>query len=385
MSITVAITTVLIASITGYGIAKFKFRGRNLVFMMIMATMMIPFEAIMIPLYMVATSLRMQDSYAGLIVPFLVSAFGVFQMRQYLTTFPSEYLDASRVDGLGEFGIFWRIVFPNCAPVIATLGILSFRGQWDNLLWPLLVTQSEKMKTIPLYISKFAEEKLTDEGAMIFQSISSVVRLYMNHVKVESMKQPLAYDLYIFDMGKVVIRDIEVIDKIAFHYGFDLEQLLIDYDHYVFPLMDGTIDSKLYWSHVAHQFNIHVEGDPLTEFFNPVWNDPVVGILERLRSVGKRVVCGSNTYAPHWEWLRERGFLEVFDKTYASHEMGISKPSPQFFSKILESEGVGPDKTLFIDDYEENIITAKNMGMDAIRYAFDNVLIEFFSDLRENP
>lgn len=109
----------------------------------------------------------MINTYAGMIVPFLVSAFGVFQMRQYLLTFPSEYLDAARVDGLGEFRLFWSIVFPNCTPVIATLGILSFRNQWDNLLWPLLVAQSEKMKTIPLYITKFSEEKLTDEGAMM--------------------------------------------------------------------------------------------------------------------------------------------------------------------------------------------------------------------------
>lgn len=163
----VSLTTVIIASITGYGLAKFKFKGRNFVFMMIMATMMIPFEAIMIPLYMVATSLRIQNTYMGLILPFLVSAFGVFQMRQYLLTFPTEFLDAARVDGMGELGIFTKIVFPNCTPVIATLAILSFRGQWDNLLWPLLVVQSEKMKTIPLYISKFSEEKLTDEGAMM--------------------------------------------------------------------------------------------------------------------------------------------------------------------------------------------------------------------------
>ncbi len=179
VSITVAVTTVLIASITGYGIAKFNFKGRTLIFMMIMATMMIPFEAIMIPLYMVATSLKMQDSYAGLIIPFLVSAFGVFQMRQYLTTFPSEYLDAARVDGMGEFKIFWSIVFPNCAPVIATLSILSFRGQWDNLLWPLLVTQSEKMKTVPLYISKFAEEKLTDEGAMMAVAVLASIPMFL--------------------------------------------------------------------------------------------------------------------------------------------------------------------------------------------------------------
>jgi len=163
----VAITTVFLASLTGYGLAKFNFKGRYFVFMMFMATMMIPFEAIMIPLYMVARSLRINNSYVGLILPFLVSAFGIFQMRQYLVTFPSEFMDAARVDGISEPGIFWRIVFPNCKPVIATLGILSFRGQWDNLLWPLLVIQSEKMKTIPLYISKFSEEKMTDEGAMM--------------------------------------------------------------------------------------------------------------------------------------------------------------------------------------------------------------------------
>ncbi len=179
VSLTVAVTTVLIASITGYGLAKFAFRGRHLIFMLIMATMMIPFEAIMIPLYMVATSMHLQNSYAGLILPFLVSAFGVFQMRQYLTTFPSEFLDAARVDGMGEFKIFWSIVFPNCAPVVATLSILSFRAQWDNLLWPLLVTQSETMKTVPLYISKFAEEKMTDEGAMMAVAVLASIPMFV--------------------------------------------------------------------------------------------------------------------------------------------------------------------------------------------------------------
>ena len=147
VSTAVAISTVLIASLTGYGLAKFRFRGRNTVFMMIMATMMIPFEAIMIPLYMVVMALRIQNSYIGLILPFLVSAFGVFQMKQFLTTFPTEFLDAARVDGMGEFGIYWRIVLPNCKPVIATLAILSFRSVGQ----PLVATvgqPGDKMKTI---------------------------------------------------------------------------------------------------------------------------------------------------------------------------------------------------------------------------------------------
>lgn len=179
VSSSVAVSTVLLASLTGYGLAKFKFKGRNTVFMMIMATMMIPFEAIMIPLYMVVMVLHIQNSYIGLILPFLVSAFGIFQMKQYLTTFPTEFLDAARVDGMGEFGIFAKIVFPNCKPVIATLAILSFRGQWDNLLWPLLVSQSEKMKTIPQYISGFAAERSTDEGAMMAAALIASIPMFL--------------------------------------------------------------------------------------------------------------------------------------------------------------------------------------------------------------
>lgn len=163
----VTLTTVILSAITGYGLAKFRFRGRNIVFLAIMGTMMIPFEAIMIPLYLVATKLHLQNSYGGLTLPFLVNAFGVFMMRQYLLPFPDEFLDATRIDGAGELGIFWHVVLPNCAPAIATLSILTFRSQWDNLLWPLLVAQSEKMKTLPLYIVKFSAEKYTDEGAMM--------------------------------------------------------------------------------------------------------------------------------------------------------------------------------------------------------------------------
>lgn len=175
----VSVTTVLLASLCGYGLAKFKFRGRNAIFMSIMATMMIPFEAIMIPLYIVSANLHMMNSYQGLIVPFLVTAFGVFQMRQYLLTFPTEFLDAARVDGLGEFSIYAKIVLPNCLPVVSTLGILSFRNQWDNLLWPLLISQSEKMKTIPLYISKFSEEKQTDEGALMASALLASIPMFL--------------------------------------------------------------------------------------------------------------------------------------------------------------------------------------------------------------
>lgn len=164
---TVMLTTVLLASLTGFGLAKYRFKGRYIVFMMILATLMIPFEVIMIPLYLIVTKLGIQNSYAGLITPFLVTAFGIFLMRQFYITFPDEILDAARIDGAGEPMIFLKIILPNSIPALATLAVLTFKSQWDNLLWPLLVAQSEEMKTIPLYIVRFTAEKHTDEGAMM--------------------------------------------------------------------------------------------------------------------------------------------------------------------------------------------------------------------------
>ncbi|MBU0926176.1 MAG: carbohydrate ABC transporter permease [Spirochaetes bacterium] len=175
---TVSISSVFLASFTGYGLAKFKFRGRGIVFMGIMATMMIPFEAVMIPLYLTAVKLGLQDTYAGLIMPFLTSAFGVFLMRQYLLGFPDELLDAARIDGCSELRIYRSVVFKNAGPAVATLAILAFRGQWDNLLWPLLITQSEELKTIPSYIVRYTADLTADEGTMMAVAVIAALPVF---------------------------------------------------------------------------------------------------------------------------------------------------------------------------------------------------------------
>ena len=167
VSASITVTTLLLSSITGYALAKFRFKGRNTVFMFIMMTMMIPFETIMIPLYMVVLNLKLQNTYGGLIIPFMMNAFGVFMMRQYLLTFPDDVIAAARIDGCSEPAIFSRIVLVNSGPALATLAILTFRQQWDNLMWPLMVAQEKRLKTIPTYIVSFAEEKFADEGAMM--------------------------------------------------------------------------------------------------------------------------------------------------------------------------------------------------------------------------
>lgn len=192
------------------------------------------------------------------------------------------------------------------------------------------------------------------------------------------MQNSLDFALYIFDMGNVVIRNITTIESIAKHYGFNEAELRFDYNNYNFPLMDGTISSDQYWQHVAHQFEIQVTGDPLAEFFRPVWNEPMVEIITQLRKRDKKVVCGSNTYAPHWEWLLAEGFLQVFDELYASHEMGISKPSKQFFTRILDAEQISAEETFFIDDYAENTVAAEALGITAHHYENDAALHNYF-------
>lgn len=176
---TVAVSSVFLASFVGYGLAKYKFKGRNVVFMGIMSTMMIPFEAVMIPLYLTAVKLGLQDSYAGLILPFLTSAFGVFLMRQYLLGFPEELLDAARIDGCSEPRIYRSIVFKNARPAVATLAILAFRGQWDNLLWPLLITQSDRLKTIPSYIVRYTADLTADEGTMMAVAVIAALPVFV--------------------------------------------------------------------------------------------------------------------------------------------------------------------------------------------------------------
>jgi multiple sugar transport system permease protein len=170
---------VLMASAAGYGLTKFRFKGRQVVFVLILATMMIPFETIMIPLLMLTIRLRIQDSYMGLIFPIMLTAFAVFLMRQSILTVPDDYIDSARIDGAGELRIFFSIIFPSVRPTAVTLAILVFREAWDNLIWPLIVVQSQKYKTLPLYIIRFLDEKYTNEAALMAVAVLATIPMFV--------------------------------------------------------------------------------------------------------------------------------------------------------------------------------------------------------------
>jgi multiple sugar transport system permease protein len=140
----------LTSSLAGYGFAKFQFPARDVLFLIVLATMMIPFFVVLIPIFYMISKLGWVDGYQGLIVPHIVTAFGIFLMRQYMQSLPDEVLDAARVDGASEFEIYWRIVLPLSTPVVGALAILAFVYQWNSFLWPLTVARSSDMWTVPV-------------------------------------------------------------------------------------------------------------------------------------------------------------------------------------------------------------------------------------------
>jgi multiple sugar transport system permease protein len=153
----IVILNLFFCSLVGYSLAKFDYPGKNLIFLFIMSTVMIPFAVLLIPLYLIVRAFGWINSYPGLILPFAMSAFGIFLMRQFIFGVPDDYIDAARIDGAGEFGIFLRIVLPLSRPALITLAILTFVGNWDEFLWPLVVTTTDQYRTLPIGLSKFLE------------------------------------------------------------------------------------------------------------------------------------------------------------------------------------------------------------------------------------
>ena len=139
-------------SLGGYGFAKFKFPGREQLFGILLATMIVPFSIMMVPLYVIMLNLKWIDTFWPLIIPGAANAFGIFFMRQYITTISDELLDAARIDGACEFVIFGRVILPIIAPGLTRLGLIFFMGSWNNFMWPLVILKSPSNFTLPIAI-----------------------------------------------------------------------------------------------------------------------------------------------------------------------------------------------------------------------------------------
>ncbi|MCS7220426.1 MAG: carbohydrate ABC transporter permease [Anaerolineae bacterium] len=141
------------SSLCGFAFAKYEFPGRQALFLLVLATMMIPFFVTLIPVFYIVKQLGWLNNYAGLIFPGIVSAYGIFLMRQFILDIPDELIDAARIDGASEFRIYWQIILPLAGPALATLGSFNFVGVWNAFLWPLLVVQSRDLFTVPLALN----------------------------------------------------------------------------------------------------------------------------------------------------------------------------------------------------------------------------------------
>jgi len=157
VAVAVVLATLFFSALAGYGFAKFSFPGQRIAFLFVLSTMMIPFQVLLIPLYVVVYNLGWTNSYAGLIILGAISAFGVFLMRQFCLTLPDELLDAARIDGSGELGIFLQIVLPLLKPPLASLAIITFMGSWNNFLWPLIVVNKGDLFTLPVGMTVFTQ------------------------------------------------------------------------------------------------------------------------------------------------------------------------------------------------------------------------------------
>jgi multiple sugar transport system permease protein len=184
ISLIATATVVIFDTAAGYVLAKFSFIGKQVIFLIIISTIMVPTEMLIIPWYLIANEFGWSDTNWGVLFPSIITAFGIFLMRQFMDSIPSELLDAARIDGLNEWRILLSIAIPLVKPAIVTLVILTFIGNWNQFIWPLIVLQTEEKFTLPVGIVYFSSElKDTSNWILIMAgttiSIAPLILLFL--------------------------------------------------------------------------------------------------------------------------------------------------------------------------------------------------------------
>lgn len=185
VSLTRVLVTLFTSSFAGYIFAKYRFRGKNIAFGLILIQVMIPFQVIMIPNYLIAVKLGLIDKLWALIIPFMVDAFGIFMMKQFIESLPGEMIDAARIDGANEFGIYWRVVLPQMGPPLASLGVFTFMATWNDYLWPLVVLTSPENRTIPLLLVWYNTQHTANQGLVLAASMLVLLPIFFIYIFVQ--------------------------------------------------------------------------------------------------------------------------------------------------------------------------------------------------------
>lgn len=176
-SASVTVSNCLLCAMGGYAFARIEFRGRKLLFVLILMTMMIPFQIIMIPLYILEHMIGILDTFWGLILPRLTWPFAIYLMRSFFISLPKNLEEAGRIDGASEYRIFWQIMLPLCKAAMITVGIMTFTNNWNDLVYPLLLTNSVTMRTLSAGLAMFVGQRIIEYGATLAASMISLIPL----------------------------------------------------------------------------------------------------------------------------------------------------------------------------------------------------------------
>ena len=169
------LASLLFSSMVGYALAVYNFKGRNLVFTIVLAVMMIPIEILILPLFRLTVLMKIIDTKAGVILPFAVSPFAVFFFRQYSLGIPKDLIDSGRIDGCNEFGIFFRIISPVLLPAFGAIAILQAMGSWNSFLWPLIVLRSNENLTLPIGLQSLLTPYGNNYDVLLAGSVMSII------------------------------------------------------------------------------------------------------------------------------------------------------------------------------------------------------------------
>lgn len=175
LALAVTLISLFLNSMAGYAFAKFRFAGRDRLFQLLMAALVIPAQVIMLPLFLMLKELGLINTYAGVIIPGMASIFGIFLIRQYALAIPDSLLDAARIDGAGEFRIYWSLILPLCQPILVTLAIFTFMGTWNDFMWPLIILTDDSMYTLPVALANLVGEHVQDTELMMAGAVLTVL------------------------------------------------------------------------------------------------------------------------------------------------------------------------------------------------------------------
>ncbi|MFB2934354.1 carbohydrate ABC transporter permease [Aerosakkonemataceae cyanobacterium BLCC-F154] len=184
------IFNLLFCALAAYPLARLEFKGRNIIFAIIVSTIMIPFQIVMIPLYILTVQLGLKNSYLGIIFPSLASAFGIFLLRQAFQGVPKELEEAARMDGCSELGIWWFVMLPAIRPALVTLAIFVFIGSWSDFLWPLIVIDQPEYYTLPLGVARLAGTFSLDWRLIAAGSVISILPILLLFIIVQKYIVP---------------------------------------------------------------------------------------------------------------------------------------------------------------------------------------------------